>query len=139
MEIDEEPAAVANTCSRESRRQCTISFSVLLLIASIMYVATTIVYTSYTMVIEMDNEVENRGVKVIGMYDSCANPTHAFNVVEHGENMLNIGWHEQTLTQELLETHLYVFGTNDWKIMPNLSIAIQTDTCNNILLIWKPV
>ena len=135
MELDEEPAGAVNTCSPESRRQCTISFSVLLLIVSIVYVATTIVYTSYTMVIEMDNEVENHGIKVIGMHDSCSG--RGFNVVDHGEGQINIAWHDPPLTYETMLKRLYVSGAS-WTVLPNLTISIEQPHCGDVLLLWTP-
>ena len=138
MDIDEEPASAVNTCSRESQRQCAISFSVFVLILSILYVATTIVYTSYKMVVEMDTVVENHVIKVVGMYNSCAQPPKLFNVVADDLGLLSIGWHDPPLTYDSMLSHLYVFGTREWTVFQNLSIAVDTGVCQDLLLLWQP-
>lgn len=138
MEIDEEPNDGANTCSAQSRRQCYISTSVLVLIVSILYVATTIIYTSYTMVVDMDLDLTNNVVKTIGIYDTCAAPPYLFNIDEISPLNIRITWMEEQQTQATMR-HVYLFGANAWAVLPNMTIQIEsTAPCNRILLIWTP-
>lgn len=139
MEIDEEPADAVNTCSYESRRQCIISFSVLLLIVSIVYVATTIVYTSYTMVIEMDNEVENHVVKIIGLMNTCVNPHKLFNVDVEDSTHINIVWNDPPLTYDTMKNNMFVYGVDDWNVFSNLTIGLnRTEGCENLMIVLTP-
>ena len=138
MEIDEEPPSVANTCSRESRRQCVISLSMMALIASIAYTASTIIYTSYVMVAEMDKRLDNHVIKVIGMYDNCSTPPKRFNVASDSPDSLYILWNDPPLTYATLSAHLYVHGTTDWFLFPNMTIGLASAACHSVLFLLEP-
>ena len=138
MEIDEEPPSVANTCSRESRRQCVISFSLLSLVLSITYTASIIIYTSYKMVVDMDRELENSVIKVIGLYDTCASPPKHFNIATEAPGSFRILWNDPPLTYETMVSHLYVFGTPLWTVLPNMTISLSSPGCHNLLVYLTP-
>ena len=135
MDIDLEPHDVVNTCSRESRRQFWISFSIFFFICTIIYVCTGIFYTLYTMNKEMEEELERQNIKMLGIYDTCNNIV--FNV-EETKNEVNTTLKLLWSDVMLIPSNMYVIGSKTWKVLSNSDVVIPTETCQSVMLIWFP-
>lgn len=133
MDIDEEPVGYANTCSKESRRQFWITFSIFVFVCSIIYIAATIVYTMYTMIAEMEDERETHQMKILGVYDTCQN-IHFNTKMGASPNEFEIVWHDVML----MPANLYIIGTDTWFITPQNKILLQESTCHSAVVMWMP-
>ncbi len=140
MDIDEEPETGVNTCSKESRKQFLISISVIFLICNILYVASTIIYTSYIMVIDMDKELFEHGIKPLAIYDTCSEPPIHFNIERLNvtndvtQNEVRIEWSEHILQKG----NVHVLGVNKWNFTNRSTFILYSNTCVNTMFFSRP-
>ena len=139
MDIDEEPNENVNTCSRESRRQFWISSTVLILIMSILYSASIIIYTSYTMVIDMDKEMESNGIRPIALYDTCSNPPIMFNTKKVNRTRLYEFFEILWLDDSMLHDSVHIVGSDIWKVFDKTLVRLNFAQCYNIFVLMRPV
>lgn len=132
MDVDEEPPSSANTCSPESCRQFWISLSVFTFVCSILYVAASIVYSLYTMVVDMDEEAERQQVKIMGIFDTCNGLT--FNIDEVRPNTLKLKWSDVPIMWQ----NLYVLGESGWNITADSEILLEPRGCHSTAIVWLP-
>lgn len=136
MDVDFEPNDVANTCSKESRRQFWISFSIFFFICAIIYVCAGIIYTLYTMNAEMEEELERQNIKFLAIYDSCKNII--FNIKEVDSNPTNTTLRIQWSDVLLIPSNIYVMGTNHWSTLSNGDVVLQSQKCHSVSVLWMP-
>ena len=136
MDVDLEPNDVANTCSKESRRQFWVSFSIFFFICSVIYVCAGILYTLYTMSMEMEKELERQNIKLIGIYDTCNNIV--FNVKEVHNGISNTTVRLLWSDVLLIPSNLYVLGSQTWSILNNSDIVLSSNECHTVSIVWMP-
>lgn len=133
MDVDEEPNDVSNTCSTESRRQFYITLSVTILVFSILYSASVIFYTSYTMMLDMDNDMNIHVIRPVAIYDNCSDPPIMFNT--EPADTFRVMW----VNPSYYDQYFHVVGTKHWTILANNTIKILDNLlCTNVVVYLRP-